>query len=58
MKAIACPVRHQVETEDNWLKMSSDKFSVLLPTYNERQNLPLIVFHLVEMFEKEYACLY
>ena len=27
-----------------------DKFSVLLPTYNERDNLPLIVWLLVKYF--------
>jgi len=30
---------------------SKDKFSVLLPTYNERQNLPLITWLLVKEFE-------
>lgn len=28
------------------------KYSVLLPTYNERQNLPLIVWLLVRSFER------
>lgn len=28
----------------------SDKYSVLLPTYNERENLPLIVWLLVKYF--------
>lgn len=27
-----------------------DKYSVLLPTYNERENLPLIVWLLVKSF--------
>lgn len=27
-----------------------DKYSVLLPTYNERENLPLIVWLLVKYF--------
>lgn len=31
----------------------SDKYSVLLPTYNERQNLPIIVWLLVQAFNKE-----
>lgn len=30
----------------------SDKYSVLLPTYNERENLPLIVWLLVKSFEQ------
>jgi hypothetical protein len=28
---------------------------VLLPTYNERENIPLIVWLLVETFEKQCA---
>ncbi|XP_071824142.1 dolichol-phosphate mannosyltransferase subunit 1-like [Apostichopus japonicus] len=31
---------------------SPDKYSVLLPTYNERENLPLIIWLLVKHFEK------
>ncbi|XP_077785414.1 dolichol-phosphate mannosyltransferase subunit 1 isoform X3 [Podarcis muralis] len=31
---------------------SRDKYSVLLPTYNERENLPLIVWLLVRSFEQ------
>lgn len=31
---------------------SSDKYSVLLPTYNERENLPLIIWLLVKHFEE------
>lgn len=30
---------------------SSDKYSVLLPTYNERRNLPIIVWLLARMFD-------
>lgn len=29
-----------------------DKYSVLLPTYNERENLPLIVWLLVRSFQE------
>lgn len=29
-----------------------DKYTVLLPTYNERENLPLIIWLLVKHFEK------
>lgn len=28
------------------------KYSVLLPTYNERENLPLVVWLLVKSFEE------
>ncbi|MGH0145725.1 UNVERIFIED_CONTAM: hypothetical protein FKN15_024676 [Acipenser sinensis] len=31
-------------------KEGTDKYSVLLPTYNERENLPLIVWLLVKYF--------
>lgn len=30
----------------------NDKYTVLLPTYNERENLPLIIWLLVKHFEK------
>eukprot|EP00039_Didymoeca_costata_P001056 m.49298 g.49298 ORF g.49298 m.49298 type:complete len:239 (-) comp10608_c0_seq3:85-801(-) len=33
--------------------MAGDKYSVLLPTYNERDNLPLIVWLLVDTFTKQ-----
>lgn len=32
---------------------NKDKYSVLLPTYNERQNLPVIVWLLCKTFEAE-----
>lgn len=36
---------------------SGDKYSVLLPTYNERKNLPVITWLLAKMFEEKYvAC--
>lgn len=28
--------------------MSKEKFSILLPTYNERENLPIIIWLLVK----------
>lgn len=31
-------------------KSTSDKYSVLLPTFNERKNLPIIVWLLQRMF--------
>ena len=31
---------------------SSDKYSILLPTYEERENLPLIVWLLVNHFQE------
>ena len=33
--------------------MSENKYSVLLPTYNERENLPIIVWLLVKYFTEE-----
>lgn len=32
--------------------MSADKYSILLPTYNERENLPLITWLIIKAFEK------
>ena len=31
-----------------------NKYSVLLPTYEERENLPLVVWLLVKYFEKGF----
>jgi hypothetical protein len=31
-----------------------DKYSVLLPTYNERENLPIIVWLIVKSFNEAY----
>ena len=33
--------------------MSKGKYSVLLPTYNERENLPLIMWLLMDCAEKK-----
>lgn len=32
---------------------SADKYSVILPTYNERKNLPVIVWLLARTFESQ-----
>lgn len=32
-----------------------NKYSVILPTYNERQNLPVLVQMLHDVFEEKYA---
>lgn len=43
-----------VDTRGSSKKASrTPKYSVLLPTFNERENLPLIVWLLVETFEKQ-----
>lgn len=34
---------------------TGNKYSVLLPTYNERENLPLIVWLLVKYFDERCA---
>ena len=36
-------------------RREGDKYSVLLPTYEERENLPLIVWLLVKHFDQRYA---
>ena len=35
------------------LTLGSDKYSVILPTYNERRNLPVIVWLLAKTFESK-----
>jgi hypothetical protein len=32
-----------------------DKYSILLPTYNEKENLPLIVWLIVRSFEERWV---
>jgi dolichol-phosphate mannosyltransferase len=34
------------------MSSARDKYSILLPTYNERENLPLIVWLIVDSFKK------
>jgi hypothetical protein len=34
---------------------SGDKYTVLLPTYNERKNLPIITWLLAKTFEEKYT---
>lgn len=36
-------------------RVNGDKYSVLLPTYNERENLPLIVWLLVKYFGERWV---
>lgn len=31
------------------------KYSVILPTYNERENLPLIIFLIMDMAKRKYS---
>lgn len=45
------PSQRAQQTSDSQPQQSINKYSVLLPTYNERENLPLIVWLLVDMFE-------
>jgi len=35
--------------------MPNDKYSVILPTYNERRNLPIIIWLLAKTFSEQYA---
>ncbi len=37
--------------------MSKGKYSILLPTYNERENLPLIMWLLMKTAEEQYELL-
>lgn len=43
---------------DSWVfKMAAakNKYSVILPTYNERRNLPIIIWLIQRTFNEEYA---
>ena len=35
-------------------EMSKPKYSILLPTYNERENLPIIIWLLVKYLDDEF----
>jgi hypothetical protein len=35
--------------------MAKEKYSVLLPTYNERKNLPIVTWLLAKSFEEQYV---
>ena len=37
------------------IRQTKDKYSVLLPTYNERRNLPIIAWLLNKMFTEKYV---
>lgn len=37
------------------IDMPNDKYSVILPTYNERRNLPIIIWLLAKTFSEQYA---
>ena len=37
------------------MSVSTDKYSVILPTYNERRNLPIVVWLLARMFSEQYV---
>jgi hypothetical protein len=53
---VVAPPANAVDTSPTQLaKMgtSKDKYSVILPTYNERQNLPVLVQMLYDVFTKE-----
>lgn len=50
MEAGVTPAKSRREPEGR--PSARDKYSVLLPTYNERENLPLIVWLLVKCFSE------
>lgn len=35
--------------------MEKNKYSILLPTYNERENLPIIVWLIIKCFEEQWV---
>jgi len=38
------------------IDMPNDKYSVILPTYNERRNLPIIIWLLAKTFSEQCVC--
>lgn len=38
--------------------MTTDKYSVIMPTYNEKDNLPIITFLLFEQAKLQYSLFY
>lgn len=38
--------------------MNKNKYSVLLPTYNERENLPIITKLIMDMASEKYLIIY
>jgi len=41
-------IKNSTEFKLFLIKMESEKYSILLPTYNERENLPIIVWLIVK----------
>lgn len=39
--------------QDSRMDEVREKYSVILPTYNERRNLPIVVWLLVRMFREQ-----
>lgn len=48
-------LHHQSEKERERTMISNDKYSVLLPTYNERDNLPYVIHFIDAAFQKANA---
>ena len=46
-------LRNNMPAKSTPARFSNYKYTVLLPTYNERQNLPIIVWMLVKMFVEQ-----
>jgi dolichol-phosphate mannosyltransferase len=53
MNPFASPVSLDMQGQYNTL--DTHKYSVILPTYNERKNLPIIVWLLAKVFEEQYV---
>lgn len=51
MNPFASPVSLNMQGQYNTL--NTHKYSVILPTYNERKNLPIIVWLLAKVFEEQ-----
>lgn len=49
--------QHHHHLSHNSTMTSQPKYSVLLPTYNERDNLPIIIWLLTKTFHEKYVSL-
>jgi len=57
MNPFESPIALELQGHHNdTLSMNTHKYSVILPTYNERKNLPIIIWLLAKTFQEKYVC--
>jgi dolichol-phosphate mannosyltransferase len=47
------PFESQGAMQGQYATLSTHKYSVILPTYNERKNLPIIIWLLAKVFTEQ-----